>query len=112
MANFDFRIDQPGPIKLKADPKWLNAAGGEVAGADMDSVSWNSSAPGKVTAEGDNDLGKITILDPSQFAVGEQVVVNVTGNDGGNTIILECTLTALAPDTTATHGELDVTLDA
>lgn len=109
MANFDFAVDQPGPITLTADPKWLNAAEKEVAGADMDAVVWASSSE-KVVAEGNNDIGTITIADPSAFEVGEQVVVSVAGQDGGNTIILECVLTALAPDTTATHGELAVTL--
>lgn len=106
--NFDFRVDAD-PFVLTADPKWLNAQEKEVAGADMDNVFWGTSSPEKVVVEGDKDLGKITVANPGLFAVGEQAVVSVTGEDGGNIIILEVVLTALAPDTTATHGELTVT---
>lgn len=105
-ATFDFAVDSP-PITLTADPKWLNAKEVEVPGAKMDEVTWNSPDP-RVVVSGDNDLGSIAIADPTLFTPGEQVVVNVTGQDGGNTIILECVLTALEPDTTATHGDLTV----
>lgn len=106
MANYDFAVDA-APFTLTADPKWLNANEVEVPGTKMDQVTWNSSDP-RVVVIGDNDIGSISVADPTLFTPGEQVVVNVTGLDGGNTIMLECTLTALAPDTTATHGELDV----
>jgi len=109
-SNVDFTIGS-GAKKWKGDPKWLAADESEVPGKDLQSVTWNTSDP-RILAGGDADMGDIRIPDLSNFNVGDQVLVTVTGDpapgDEDPLIILEAIFTAVAEKKTATHGQLDV----